>query len=177
MERVGGKLGKTASDHGGDWFSRTRDGRHRVWRSARHRCWRPGCWWRLGRVEGWRSTRHRVWRPSPWSLIIQDLFLSSFSRRISPFLRMEVSIAVYLKHNQTTSIAQAKTRESTPKLHTKRAEIVLCFACYQTPLHLNYCLSSSNFMLAFNKWIAAVHIDRIISQVVASGFKIGLIEC
>ena len=51
MERVGGKLGKTASDRGGDWFSRTRDRRHRVWRSARHGCWRPvmlvtdgSCW-------------------------------------------------------------------------------------------------------------------------------------
>jgi len=171
MERVGGKLGKTASDRGGDWFSRTRDGCHRVWWSARHGCWRPGCWWRL------RSCWKLTVNPSPWSLIIQDLFLSSFSRRISPFLRMEASIVVYLKHNQTTSITQAKTRESTPKLNTKRAEIVLYFACYQTPLHLNYCLSSSNFMLAFNKWIAAVHIDRIISQVVASGFKIGLIEC
>jgi len=51
MEKVGGKLGKTALNRGGDWFSRTRDGRHRVWRSARHGCWRPGilvtagsCW-------------------------------------------------------------------------------------------------------------------------------------
>ena len=42
VERVGGKLGKTASERGGDWFSRTRDGRHRVWRSACHGCWRLG---------------------------------------------------------------------------------------------------------------------------------------
>jgi len=53
MEKVGGKLGKTASNRGGDWFSRTRDGRHRVWRSARHGCWRPlmlvtaGLCWRV----------------------------------------------------------------------------------------------------------------------------------
>jgi len=26
MERVGGKMGKTAAERGGDWFSRTRDG-------------------------------------------------------------------------------------------------------------------------------------------------------
>jgi len=94
-------------------------------------CWWPACWWRLGRVEGWRSTRHRVWRPSPWSWIPQDLFLSSFSRRISLFLRMEAFIAVYLKHVHTTQHNIGKTRESRPKLHTKRAEIMLCFTYYQ----------------------------------------------
>ena len=36
MEKVGKKLGITALNRGGEWFSRTRDGRHRVWRSARH---------------------------------------------------------------------------------------------------------------------------------------------
>ena len=90
-----------------------------------------GRWWRPGRVEGWRSTRHRVWRPSPWSWVLQDLFLSSFSRRISPFLRMEASIAVYLKHSHTTQHNIDKTREFRPKLHTKRAEMILCFTCYQ----------------------------------------------
>jgi len=91
-----------------------------------------GGWWRPSQVEGWRSTRHRVWRPSPWSWIIQDLFLSSFSRRISPFLRMEASVAVYLKHSHTTQHNIGKTREFRPKLHTKRAEMMLCFTCYQS---------------------------------------------
>ena len=99
-----------------------------------------GCWWRPGRVEGWRSTRHRVWRPSPWSLILQDLFLSSFSRRISPFLRMEASIAVYLKHSHTTQHNIDKTREFRPKLHTKRAEMMLCFTCYQVSRDLSHCI-------------------------------------
>jgi len=43
-------MGKTATERGGDWFSRTCDGRHRVWRSARH-----GWWWSAG---------HGSWRPS-----------------------------------------------------------------------------------------------------------------
>jgi len=38
-------MGKTAAERGGDWFSRTRDERHRVWRSARHGCWQP---WNAG---------------------------------------------------------------------------------------------------------------------------------
>ena len=91
-----------------------------------------GRWWRPGRVEGWRSARHRVWQPSPWSWILQDLFLSSFSRRISPFLCMEASIAVYLKHSHTIQHNIDKTREFRPKLHTKRAEMMLCFTCYQS---------------------------------------------
>jgi len=96
MEKVGGKLGKTASNRGETDSPEPVtgvtgcDGLHVTGSDG---LW---CWWRLGRVEGWR--------PSPWSLTITDLFLSSFSRRISPFLRMEASITVYLKHNQTTSI-------------------------------------------------------------------------
>ena len=54
-------------------------------------------------------------------------FLAEFRR----FCAWRPLLPCTWKHNQTTSITQAKTRESTPKLHTKRAEIVLCFACYQ----------------------------------------------
>ena len=59
-----------------------------------------------------------------------EFFISSFSRRISPFLRMEASIAVYLKHSHTTQHNIDKTREFRPKLHTKRVEMMLCFTCY-----------------------------------------------
>jgi len=59
-----------------------------------------------------------------------EFFISSFSRRISPFLRMETSIAVYLRHSHTTQHNIDKTREFKSKLHTKRAEMMLCFTCY-----------------------------------------------
>jgi len=42
---------------------------------------------------------------------------------------------VYLKHGHTTQHNIDKTREFRPKLHTKRAEMMLYFTCYQVAEH------------------------------------------
>ena len=132
-------LGKTISGKG-DWFSRTRDGRHRVWRSARHgvvTVWGAGD----GQVElkgdGQSVTGCDGRHPEA------EFFISSFSRQISPSLHMEASIAVYLKHSHTTHHNIDKTREFRPKLHTKWAEMMLYFTCY----HSSICFWSLNLGL------------------------------
>jgi len=148
VERVGEKSGKTVSG-GGDWFSRTRDGRHRAWRSARH-----------GVVTVWGAGDGQVELKGDGQPITgcddrhpeAEFFISLFSRWISSFLRMEASIAVYLKHSHTTQHNIDKTREFRPKLHTKRAEMMLCFTCYHYAIRFYKILNAKGLC----RWLTLV---------------------
>jgi len=105
--------------------------------------WHAGDGWVVLKDDGQPVIECDGRHPEAWQFRTCSFlrFLAEFRR----FCAWRPLLLCTWKYNQTTSITKAKTSESRPKLHTKRVEIVLCFACYQTPLHLNHCLSSSNF--------------------------------
>ena len=108
MERVGGKLGKTASDRGGDWFSQTRDGRHRVWRSACHGCWRPVILVKAGLC--WRVMVNPSQSVTAVTLKLDNSVLVSFFGS-SPVL-LPLSRRVPLKCNLKLQVAQSHKKET-----------------------------------------------------------------
>jgi len=70
---------------------------------------------------------------------------------------MEAFIAVYLKHSHTTQHNIDKTREFRPKLHTKRAEMMLYFTCYQGPFGLAYFRVYIKQLMQINKFLCIIY--------------------